>query len=281
MKPLWIIENFVGDNGYEELITEVRNQGCECIVLDIRNHFELDPQLIKINELAMFQGSIQLFRKLKNELTCYPLGWMNDENYMCSTYYPLFQKFLFNDWHIFVTMAGLKHNKWNIYKQFSKDTLIHIRPNGGDKTFSGQLVDLQDFDGIFNGKTSRCSAKETDLAVVSTPKNILGEWRFICTNKGEIVAQTTYMYRGNRTYVPGAPEGAIKLCKEILAVGWYPDPMFTVDICEDSDGAYWMMEFNSFTSAGTYAANKTAIVETANRIAAEEYENRSTMKKMD
>ena len=40
MKAKWLVENFVGDNGYEDLIAEIRNQGMECVVLDIRNHFE-------------------------------------------------------------------------------------------------------------------------------------------------------------------------------------------------------------------------------------------------
>ena len=269
MKPIWIVENFVGENGYETLIEEVRKAECECIVLDIRNHFELRPNLIDLLKCYVFQGSIQMFRKIKSEhpLAC-PLGWMNDNNYLCTSYYPIFQKYLFNDWHMFTTMAGLKENKWHIYRTFGKDTTVHIRPNGGDKTFSGQLIDLQDFDTCFSA--SRCSAKDSDIAVVSTPKNILGEWRFICTDEGEIVTVSSYMYRGKRTYVPSAPEGATKLCKEILSVGWFPDPIFTVDICEDNDGNFWLMEFNSFTSAGTYGADKAKIVESVNKIAVEQ-----------
>lgn len=270
MKPKWIIENFVGDNGYESLIEEIRKQEMECIVLDIRNHFTLREDLLLINDCVIFQGSIQLFRKLKSELSCYPIGWMTDKNYLCSTYYPIFQKHLFNDWHMFTTFSGLKHNKWNIYKFFGKETLIHVRPDSGDKIFSGQLIDLQDFDKCFSA--SRCSAKDSDMVIVTTPKNILGEWRFICSNKGEIVAVSTYMYRGHRTYVPSAPEGATKLCNEILKVGWFPDPIFTVDICEDSDNSYWLMEFNSFTSAGTYGADKTKIVEYVSALAVDQYQ---------
>lgn len=271
MNVKWLIENFTGDNGYDELIKEVRDQGFEYIVLDIRNHFTLQEGLIKENECVVFQGSIQLFRKLRDELCVDPLGWMTDENYLCSTYYPHFQKYLFNDRHVFTTIAGLKHNKWWLYGVLGKDALIHIRPNGGDKVFSGQLIDLQDFDKFFSAQDSRCSAKDTDMAIVSTPKNIRGEWRFISTNKAEIVAVSTYMYQGQRTYIPSAPEKATKLCEEILKVGWYPDPIFTIDICEDNDENYWLMEFNSFTSAGTYGANKKAIVEKVSKIALEEH----------
>ena len=271
MKVKWLIENFTGDNGYEDLIVEVRNQGMECIVLDIRNHFTLREGLIEPNECVVFQGSIQLFKKLRSELFAYPLGWMSDDNYLCSRYYPHFQKFLFNDLHVFTSVAGLKHNKWWFYAHLGKEALLHIRPDSGDKLFSGQLIDLQDFDRFFSADDVRCSAKDTDFVVVSTPKNIRGEWRFICTNKGEIVAVSTYMYHGKRTYIPSAPTRATELCQEILKVGWYPDPIFTVDICEDNDGNFWMMEFNSFTSAGTYGANKKSIVEKVSQIALEEH----------
>ena len=270
MKPKWLVENFTGDNGYEDLITEIRSQGMECVVLDIRNHFELRPGLINDNECVVFQGSIQLFRKLKAELNAYPLGWMTDQNYLCNRYYPHFQKFLFNDKHVLTSVAGLKHNKWWFYSSFGKEAVIYVRPDGGDKVFTGQLLDLQDFDKFWDNKVV-CNVKDDDLVVISTPKNVVGEWRYIVTNKKEILGTSLYNYQGQRTYVPSAPEKATTLCKQILDVGWYPDPVFTVDICEDSDQNYWLMEINSFTSAGTYAAPKAPIVKRVSEIAEEEW----------
>ena len=46
MKVSWIIENFAGDNGYEDLIAEVRKQGMTCHVLDITNHFDLNQKIL-------------------------------------------------------------------------------------------------------------------------------------------------------------------------------------------------------------------------------------------
>lgn len=272
MKPKWLVENFSGDNGYEELIKEVRNQGMECIVLNITNHFTLQEGIFKSGDCIIFQGSIQLFEKLRSKLGpqgCYPIGWVTDENYLCSTYYPKFKNLLFNDKHVICTVCALKENRFDYYRKFGKEALIFIRPDSGKKIFSGQLLDLQDFDRFWNNSIS-CSAKDTDLVIVSTPKNINGEWRFICSNKGEIIAQSTYMYQGQRTYIPSAPSGATDLCKAVLSVGWYPDPVFTIDIVEDNDGKFWLMEFNSFTSAGTYAADKKSIVKEVSNIALEQ-----------
>jgi hypothetical protein len=263
----WLVENFSGDESYSDLIAEVKNQGMQCHVLNITNHFELKPEVFDGDDACVvFQGSIQMFRKLKKETNLRPLGWMTDDNYLCTKYYPHFTEFLFNDKHCFVSLATLKQHKFFFYGMFGKDTMIYVRPDGGDKKFKGQLLDLADFDRMWTNYLSS-EAKDSDLVMVSSPKNIVGEWRFICLATKEIVSYSTYMYQGNRTYVPSAPTEAIKLCRKILDVGYYPDPAFTVDICEDSDHNYWLMEMNSFTSAGTYAAPKKPIVEKISQLA--------------
>jgi len=283
MKVKWLIEDFTGErdrgNGYQELIEEVRRQGMVCVVLDITNHFELKPGRIETNECLVFQGSIQLFNKLKSDLPAFPIGWMTDNNYLCTTYYPYFQQYLFNDIHIFTTVAGLKHNKWRIYSAFAKEAVVFVRPNGGNKTFTGQLLDLQDFDRFWKDDI-HCGAQNNNLVVVSTPKNIRWEGRFIVTSKKEILGYSTYKYQDQRTYVPSVPEKSIELCEKILEVGFYPDPVFTVDICEDDDGGFWLMELNSFTSAGTYASKKENIVKRVSEIALEEWNNIKKLNEM-
>ncbi len=279
MNPKWLIEDFTQDSWYRDLIKEVKKQGMECIVLDITNHFDLKPGLIKnretdlgfpIPDFVIFQGSIQLFRKLKKELPAYPLGWMTDPSYLCSRYYPHFQKYLFNDRHVFTTVANLIHNKFWFYGQFGKEAVIYVRPDGGDKAFAGRLLDLQEFDKFWeNDVLSNC--QKDSMLMVSTPKNIRGEWRYICTYKKEIIGTSLYRYQDQQTYIPSAPEKATALCNTILELGWYPDPVFTIDICEDMDGNYWLLEINSFTSAGTYAADKSKIVSKVTEIATEQY----------
>ncbi len=276
MKPIWIIENFNDDNGYNMLAEEVKRQDMRCIVLDITNHFTLNRNLIKENDCVVFQGSIQLFKELKASLPVWPLGWLTTTRYLCTTYYSYFQEYLFNNKHIFMSVAGIKANKWAVYSWFAKDTTIYVRPDSGEKLFTGQLLDLQYFDKFWDNNIS-CGAKSTDLVVISTPKALRGEWRYICTNQKEIIGTSLYRYNDKQTYIPSAPERATALCNKVLEIGWYPDPVFTIDICEDFDGNYWLLEMNSFTSAGTYAAKKDKIVERVSQIAVEEYERIKTI----
>ena len=168
-----------------------------------------------------------------------------------------------------MSVASLKANKWWVYGSFAKDAMIYIRPDGGDKKFTGRLLDLQDFDKFFADDV-QCNIKDYDLVAISTPKNIKWEGRFVVTNSKEILGHSTYKFNNLITYIPSVPPKSTELVKEILDVGYYPDPIFTVDICED-DGNFWLLEINSFTSAGTYAALKTPIVKRASEIALAEW----------
>lgn len=201
---------------------------------------------------------------------CFPIAYNSWDKYLCSAYYPHFEKFLFNDNHKFTTLKNLKENKFDFYQNFGREALIFVRPDSGEKQFQAQLIDLQDFDRFWENGV-QCSSKDEDLLVVSTPKKIIGEWRFVVTRKKEVVAGSTYQYQGKRTYIPSAPAGATELCKQILEVGHYPDSVFCIDVCQDGDGNYWLLELTSFSSAGLYATNKDAVVKAVSEIAEEEW----------
>ena len=64
MKPIWLIENFTGDNGYDDLIKEIRNQGMQCVVLNITNHFTLQEGIFKPNDLWINPFSFLFSRAL-------------------------------------------------------------------------------------------------------------------------------------------------------------------------------------------------------------------------
>ena len=135
---------------------------------------------------------------------------------------------------------------------------MFIRPDSGDKTFKGGLVDMHDFARFYD----QFESERDEMVIVSSPKNIRGEWRFVVTWEKEIVAQSSYRYQGLATRMPLAPDGATKLCQDILVrlEGRYPDEVFCIDIAEDGDGNFWLLELTSFSAAGLYACNKDAIV---------------------
>lgn len=254
----WIIENLQRGNDITGLIEEIRKQGIEALVLDVGNKYAL--KVLPENEPVVFIGSIQSAAHYKQVLkNCDPVIWYTADNYLCSNYYPYFADLLFNDEHSFIPAGCLKNQMWHYYRMYSKEALIYVRPNSGEKTFTGQLLDMKDFGRMFDVWKSY-GLKDNDLVVVSAPKNIKGEWRFICDADGEIIAVSSYKYDGLETLLPGAPLEATEKCMEVLQRPFKPDKFFTVDICLGADGKYYLLELNSFNSAGMYAADKAKVV---------------------
>jgi hypothetical protein len=274
MKVKWIIENFTNSEDYNDLIQAIKDSERYCFVIGRNNHFDFDPRGFEENDCVIVQGSIQMTKNIRDRLPkgCFPISYTSWENYLCSSYYPKFKQFLFNDLNEITTLANLKANKFDYYRKFGRECLMFIRPDSGEKTFQAQLIDIQDFDKFWENGIA-CSATDNDLVVVSTPKKINGEYRVVCSkyNGGEIIAGSTYQYQGQRTLIPSIPSKATEKCKEILATGNYPDSIFCVDLAEDADGNCWLLELTSFSSAGLYATNKVAIVNRVNEIVEMEY----------
>lgn len=270
----WIVENFTDSEDYESLVKAIKASGRYCFVIGKHIHFDFDPRGFEEDDCVIVQGSIQMTKNIASRLPrgCFPITYSSWEKYLCSTYYPHFTKYLFNDLHEITTLANLKANKFEFYRKFGKECLVFIRPDSGEKTFQAQLMDIQDFDKFWDNSIASC-AVDTDLMVVSTPKKINGEYRIVCSkyNGGEIITSSTYQYQGQRTYIPSIPPKATEKCREILDVGWYPDSIFCVDIAEDADGNCWLLELTSFSSAGLYMTDKDLVVKRVNEIVEEEY----------
>lgn len=283
MKAHWIIENFTDSEDYRELVQAVRDTGRDCFVMGRHNYFEFDPSSFKENECVIAQGSIQMTKLMASRLPkgCFPIAYNSWNEFQCSVYYPKLSRFLFNDRNVFTTVAELKHAYLPFYEKFGREDVIFVRPDTGEKSFAGQLLELHDFDSFWNNAIAS-SAQENDVIVVSTPKSIKGEWRFLCSkyNGGEIIASSTYRYEGKRTSVPGVPAGARSACEAVLGEKHFPDSLFCIDICQDVDGDFWLLELTSFSSAGLYAMQKDLVAKRVSEIVEMEYQEHVKLAKL-
>jgi len=269
MKPIWIIENL--EQSFLELSEAAKELGHE--VIDINRGYEHNLISKVRGKCVIFSGSIEMTKLVGNHLILQankPSYYCNWKKYKCSAFYGKLGGYLFNDNHCFIPLAELNRRKYFFYGLFGKECLIFVRPDGGDKSFKGGLVDLQDFDSFYE----EFKIKECDLVVVSSPKTIRGEWRFVVTSEKKILAQSSYRYQGQAVKIPSAPNGATDLCKKILDEGYFPDDVFCIDICEDNDGNFWLMELTSFSSAGLYAGDKKKIVEGVSEMATKNFIDR-------
>ncbi len=162
-----------------------------------------------------------------------------------------------------LTTSEMARQRWMVYGALGKEGVVFVRPDSGEKTFQAQLVDAQDLDEFV-----RVHEKEQhDMVLVSTPKNIWWEGRFVC-HQNEIIAHSTYKLQGQRTLVPSVPKGATECCQRALERNYRPDTVFCVDVCGiDHSSEFFVLELNAFASSGLYACNKEIIVERVSQIA--------------
>ena len=117
--PKWLIEaSYYLEN--KSLVEEIKKQGMEYIIIPSFVDYDFDTNnyllnltqttALKVNDCVSFCGSIKLLKYLKERAPYYPIGWLNDTSYQCTTYYPIYQKYLFNKDHIFVNISALKDN---------------------------------------------------------------------------------------------------------------------------------------------------------------------------
>ena len=268
MKTRWIVENFTHESSYMDLVKAIKAEGCD--LKEIKGDFKYDDILDYDNTNAptIFLGSIEMTELVRRKMaSCFPVAYCNQANYLCTRYMSHYGKYLFNDRYAILSLNELQRNKWLYYGVFGKEALIFLRPDSGQKPFQAQLLDLLDFDRFVASN----KGIGHDLVVVSSPKTIRGEWRFVVSARKDIISQSTYRYQGQICKIPAAPVGATALVKEMLEVGYYPDTVFCMDICEDNDGNFWLLEINSFSSAGLYECNKKDIVQKVGAIAEEEW----------
>lgn len=261
--PLWIIENIVKEESFTALSDAVKRVGFP--LRSLNGDFKFADWADIIRQNVIFNGSIQMCKHvgdflLKNKNS--PVLYATWENYLCTRYYPKFGEYLFNDDYVIVPLSEVERRLWWFYNTFGKEATIFIRPDSGDKTFKGSALDIQDAPRFFD----QFRTEQDGLAIVSSPKTIGGEWRFVVSAE-EIIAVSSYRYQGLATRVPSAPRGATALCQELLKIDYKPDEVFCIDIAEDADGKFWLMELTSFSSAGLYACNMDAIVKRVSEIA--------------
>jgi len=269
MKPTWLVEDFEADNSFGNLAEEVRRQGMECEVITYLPFQSGSYDVYGDEDCVLIQGSINLVQQLQRDKKWIPGAWLTPKAFECTTYYAHLGKYLFNDRYVILPRAEVaRRMSWLLKDCFGTYEQLFMRPNSGLKTFNAGL--FPDLNWSSAWAWVEDYTEPESLIIISTPKIIKAEWRFICT-KDEVVTGCQYELGGEFIRAPGYPEAAKELAKEIAGV-YHPEPMFVVDICQDADDNYALMEIGSFSVAGLYACETEPIVRVASDLAVKEFE---------
>ncbi|WP_309722793.1 ATP-grasp domain-containing protein [Armatimonas sp.] len=162
--------------------------------------------------------------------------------------------------------------QWLTYGEFlmrPRTEPVFIKPAGGGKLLSGLLLEpgtnLQD--AHFSRHRRWPTIPEDFLLLVASPREILGEWRFVIVGE-QAIAASQYKWGETLVFERGAPQEAWAVARAIAVHTWRPTEVFVVDIAQTSEG-YFVLELNTFGTAGLYACDLEDIVRAVAPYAAE------------
>lgn len=274
---IWLVEEY--DDYVKDLVVEIEKQGHKC---DFINYYKMkqDDGYMGVgmpkgcgnypdDECVIFYGSIQTAQWLLMHKKWIPTVWYTFANYKCSKYYATLGKFLLNNNYSLLPQSEVKRRWKELYKEYGEDGCIFLRPDAGVKSFSGRIFEqerfIKDYENLVEPNTTIDS-----LVVVSTPKKIDTEWRFICAGN-EIITGSQYKEGGSNEIIAGYPMLAGLKCQHVINAGYHPDAMYSVDICQTHRGDYALVEIGNFCCAGLYACNLASIVKKASELAIAEH----------
>ena len=272
----WLIDGDMFPHYRDELVAAVKSQGHTAKLIHAPNPpFRWDDVGCSYRETfpadlcVVAHGDIALVAKIQEEQRWKPGVFATTENYFCSKYAIHFGEFWLNRDYLMLPFGEL-----NRRKQFLIDTLgvggnIFVRPDSPLKLFTGQTASAETFEADVE-YMGFYEFPHDSMVVVSTPKSIRREWRFVATDR-EIVAGCLYCKNGDFDPKAEVDHNAQKLANTIASHPWSPDPVWIIDVCETADGDYHLLEIGGFSFADLYVCDKPAVVEAVSSAATAEW----------
>ena len=270
MNVKWLVEDDAFPEDTSPFLEAIANSGYEYKILR-QQHPNAIPDFYTFfppEDCVIFYGSLGVAKHLRRKCNWVPGVYYDPPKYNCVAYYAELGKYILNDNYMMMPFGELIRRKEYIFEHIAQDRAVFVRPDRGDKIFTGKLVYKEywekdiDYFG-FN------QLDKKELVIVAEPKNIAAEWRFIIV-EGKVIAGSQYRQNdvvGNEAYYP--PEAA-RLAEEVASV-YHPEPAFVVDICWTKGGEYRVMEIGCVSCAGLYACDRMAVIKALSDCALKEY----------
>lgn len=277
MQVGWLIDASVFDAYHAEFVAACRRNGCDVVSVNRPSPpYRWDDtesayrQAFPAGSCVVTHADIDLVNRVVADRRWIPGAFATVRHFFCSHYFPHLSEFLLNRDHLLLPFSELEARAAELFERFGHDGKIFVRPDSPLKLFTGLIVSKQtlreDLEFMAFYEFPRDSA-----LVVSSPKAIAREWRFVVADH-EVVAASLYMERANLVSRAGAPAEARSLAETIAASPFEPDPVWVLDVCETTDGEFRLLEVGGFSFASWYACDKDAIIQAASRVALRLYE---------
>jgi hypothetical protein len=272
MKPSWLIEDVVVDKTTERLIAEIKNQGMVVKVVpqvparSTDTYLDLFPK----GDCVVFIGTLGFADQVRRESSWLPGVYYHKTAFDCTSYYPAFGSFLLTQQYAMIPYGDLIRQEETLYGHFGIDDCIFIRPNKGNKVFAGQLIERKDYAKDLK-HLGYGDVEPQELCVVSPPRNVIDEWRFVIVDQ-VVITGSQYTAENRVSNRRGYPQEAFDLAQK-AAKCYNPDRAWCLDICQTASGNYYVLEIGCFSCGGLYLAEMEPVVREVSRVAVEDWKS--------
>ena len=290
MKAKWLIESLVFEENETELLASLAKYDIIYKSLDEEEEQKLKEGLLyasfpsnefrnmKKNYLDFFddddcvviRGSIQFCDMIRKEAKWIPGVYCNWDAFRCINYYPKFKSELLNgDEYMILPYGDLLRQKEFIFKTFGQSNTVFIRPDAGNKIFTGQAVQKEHFERDLE-TLGFYDVPDNELCIITYPVNVVAEYRFVVVGDKVIAGSE---YRPTRKEIANGGDAVWAYAQEVVdSLDYSPDRVWSLDVCRTKSGRTKVLEIGSFSCAGMYMCNNDAIVEHVSRAAVDEWE---------
>jgi hypothetical protein len=277
MNVTWILEPDICKPYFENLVQEIASQGhvlqkipAFYTALDWRDTGRYYDDFCPKGSCAVCHASFQFTAQVaEDELWVpgtYGMGAATD----CTHYFPHFIDCLLNSDHELVSVQELVQRADLLFRSFGVDHRIFIRPDSSGKPFTGRLFTAAE---VNSQMFLSLGIPRNAMVIVSRPKAIRFEWRFIVADR-KVIAASMYKDAGNLRLSPEVSSEALGFASVVAARQFQPDRVWVLDTCETADGEMKVVEINGLSSSSWYCCSVKDIVAAVSRVALDDW-NRS------
>jgi len=269
MNIRWILQKDVfDDDDFSKLITSLEKAEIKHEVVGANAYLIMNSTK---EECVVSYGSLnQASNLIRTKPNWIPGAYYNNAAYRCEQYYPFLGDLIVNGHYRMLPFGELLRCQSQIYQEFGVGDELFVRPSTGGKCFSGTLLNFDDYQNYIEILKDG-GIGPAELVVVSSPKRILKEWRFVIVD-GKVVTGSQYMDCGKVSVSsgvdPAAKDVAIKAAKR-----YSPDKAWTVDVCSTPNDEYKVLEIGCFSCSALYACDADIVVESVSEVAYREWED--------
>lgn len=277
MNACWLLDAEMFDHYRDDLVAAVTEHGQEYkLIRAPKPGYSWDDEgcsyrrTFPADACVITHGDIALATRVRNEGRWTPGAYCTVEHFFCSRYYTHFGKFLLNSDYVMLPFGELDRCKAFLFETLGVDGRVFVRPDSPLKLFTGQCASLDTFDKDLEFMAFY-EFPAHELVVVSSPKEIVAEWRFVVVGQ-EVVAGSQYTDHGKEHYSPEYDPSAHALAASVASSGFVPDPVWVTDVCKVASGSYYLLEIGAFSFADLYSTNKSAVVHAVSQSAVRDWQ---------